>query len=105
MVRHIVLITTFFILKVYLFVVLRQFALSTFKKEISDLRNQVHQISMERDKLKGNLNRTTEEKQRIITEGDEHVDMIAKKSEKEKRYFVFYILSIVLQLAQSEHMQ
>ena len=40
---------------------------------------------MERDKLKGTLNRTTEEKQKLIAEGDEHVDMIARKSEKEKR--------------------
>ena len=66
--------------------VLRQVALKSFKNEITTLRGQIHQISMERDKLKGALNRTTEEKQKIIAEGDEHVDMITRKSEKERRY-------------------
>lgn len=60
-------------------------ALRSFKNEITGLRTQIHHISMERDKLKGTLNRTTEEKQKMIAEGDEHVDMITKKSEKEKR--------------------
>ena len=63
-------------------------ALKSFKKEISSLRMQVHQVSMERDKLKTSLNRTMEEKSRLITEGDEHVELITKKSEKEKRYII-----------------
>ena len=41
---------------------------------------------MERDKLKTSLNRTVEEKSKLIAEGDEHLEMITKKSEKEKRY-------------------
>ena len=66
--------------------VLRQVALKSFKNEISTLRTQVHQVSMERDKLKSSLNRTMEEKSKLIAEGDEHVEMITKKSEREKRY-------------------
>ena len=64
---------------------LRQVALKSFKNEISTLRTQIHQVSLERDKLKSSLNRTVEEKQKLITEGDEHVDMITKKSEKERK--------------------
>lgn len=74
-----------FDLNVILNSVLRQMALKSFKNEITTLRGQIHQISMERDKLKGALNRTTEEKQKIIAEGDEHVDMITRKSEMERR--------------------
>lgn len=68
-------------------IVFRQVALKSFKEEITTLRTQVHQVSMERDKLKTSLNRTIEEKSKLITEGDEHVEMITKRSEKEKRYF------------------
>lgn len=63
--------------------VLRQVALKSFKNEISTLRTQILQVSMERDKLKSSLNRTVEEKQKLIAEGDEHVEMVTKKSEKE----------------------
>lgn len=65
--------------------VLRQVALESFKNEISTLRTQVHQVSLERDKLKSSLNRTIEEKQKLITEGDDHVEMVTRKSEREKR--------------------
>lgn len=65
--------------------VLRHVALKSFKNEISTLRTQIHQVSMERDKLKSSLNRTMEEKQKLITEGDEHVEMVTKKSAKEKK--------------------
>ena len=60
-------------------------ALKSLKSEISALRTQVNHVSMERDKLKSSLNRTMEEKSKLITEGDEHLEMITKKSEKEKR--------------------
>lgn len=70
--------------------VLRQVALKSFKNEISTLRTQVHQVSMERDKLKTSLNRTVEEKSKLITEGDEHVEMVTKRSDKEKRCLAWW---------------
>lgn len=70
--------------------VLRQVAL---KHEISTLRTQVNQVSLERDKLKSSLNRTIEEKQKLITEGDDHVEMVTKKSEREKRLVMCFCLS------------
>lgn len=73
-------------------IVFRQVALKSFKKEITALGTQVHQVSMERDKLKTSLNRTIEEKSKLITEGDEHVEIITKRSEKEKRYLAWLVL-------------
>ena len=62
--------------------VLRQVALKSYKSEISTLRTKIHHVSLERDKLKSSLNRTMDEKQKLITEGDEHVEMISKESER-----------------------
>ncbi len=62
-------------------VVLRQAALISFKTEISNLRSQVHQVSLERDQLRSSFSRTVEENKRIIREGDEHVDLVTKQSE------------------------
>ena len=70
---------------VFVGAVLRQVALRSLKSEISTLRTQVNHVSMERDKLKSSLNRTMEEKSKLIAEGDEHLEMITKKSEKAKR--------------------
>lgn len=44
------------------------------------------QLSMERDKLRTNLNRTTEEKEKLVQEGDEHLERITKMSEKKAMY-------------------
>ena len=62
--------------------VVRQVALRTFKSEIANLRSQVHQVSLERDKIKTNLNRTLEENKKLVQEGDEHVDLVTKQSER-----------------------
>ena len=42
---------------------------------------------MERDKLHSSLHRTTEEKNRLVKEGDEQVEHITKMSEMKARYF------------------
>lgn len=64
------------------FAVLRQVALHTFKSEIATLRSQVNQVSLERDKIKNTLNRTLEENKKLVKEGDEHVDLVTKQSER-----------------------
>ena len=61
-------------------------ALKSFKNEISTLKTKIHHVSLERDKLKSSLNRTMEEKQKLIAEGDEHVEMVTKKSERKIKY-------------------
>lgn len=66
--------------------VLRHVALKSFKNEISTLKTKIHHVSLERDKLKSSLNRTMEEKQKLIAEGDEHVEMVTKKSERKIKY-------------------
>ena len=62
--------------------VLRQVALKSFKHEISLLRSQMNQVSLERDTLKTSLVRTQEENKKIVIEGDEHVDLVAKQSQR-----------------------
>jgi len=47
---------------------------------------------MERDKLRTNLNRTTEEKEKLVQEGDEHLEHITKMSEKKAMYEMFLFL-------------
>ena len=60
-------------------------ALKSFKREISTVKTEVHHLSMERDKLRSRLNRTIEEKKKIIKEGDEHIDTITEKYDKRIR--------------------
>lgn len=62
--------------------VLRQVALKSFKNEISLLRSQMHQVSLERDTLKTSLVRTQEENKMLVIEGDEHVDLVSQQSER-----------------------
>lgn len=40
---------------------------------------------MERDGLRSNLQRTTEESKRLVQEGDEQVERITKQSERKAR--------------------
>jgi Ca2+-binding EF-hand superfamily protein/chromosome segregation ATPase len=61
---------------------LRQAALLTYKGEINQLRNQLHQVLMERDGLKSALQRTMEESKRLVREGDEQVERITKECER-----------------------
>lgn len=61
---------------------LRQVALKSFKGEISTLKTKIHHVSLERDTLKTSLNRTMDEKLKLISEGDEHVEMITRQSER-----------------------
>ncbi len=62
--------------------VLRQIALKTFHSEIHSLRSQVQQVSMERDTLQHSLNRTMEDKQKLVLMGEEQVDMVTKNTDK-----------------------
>lgn len=71
-----------FSLAILYFSVLRQAAVKTFKKEISTLKTHVHQVSMERDKLKSSLSRTMEEKAYVIKEGDENVESIMRNADR-----------------------
>ncbi len=64
------------------FVVLRQIALKTFHGEIRNLRTQVQQISLERDTLQNSLNRTMDDKQKLVQLGQEQVDLVSKESER-----------------------
>ena len=52
---------------------------------------------MERDKLRTNLNRTTEEKEKLVKEGDEHLEHISKISEKRTKYVCMYEVLGILQ--------
>lgn len=61
---------------------LRQVALKSFKNEISLLRSQMHQVSLERDTLKTSLVRTQEENKMLVIEGDEHVDLVSQQSQR-----------------------
>lgn len=58
----------------------------TFKSEIASLRSQVNQVSLERDTIKTTLNRTLEENKKLVKEGDEHVDLVTKQSERKLKY-------------------
>ena len=42
----------------------------------------MNQVSLERDTLKTSLVRTQEENKKIVIEGDEHVDLVAKQSQR-----------------------
>ena len=60
-------------------------ALKSFKGEIKVLRGSIHQLSMERDQLRTSLNRTADENKRLVRDGDEQSDQIARSTEMKLR--------------------
>ena len=70
---------------------LRHAAVHSFKSEIATLQNQVHQVSLERDKLRMNLSRTLEENRKLVREGDEHVDLVTQRTEDQIKYVCHFV--------------